>query len=93
MTEEQFEDHAEVPGSEEPAEGDAVAELTAESSEAPAESVTTGVKVVDDVLGTLEGLDESSVEEHLPIFEAAHQQLRGALDGADQETNTEQQSD
>ena len=87
MTEEQIDGHEDVSAGEEPAEGDAVAELAAqapgESADAPTEAVTTGVQVVDDVLGTLERLDESSVEEHLPIFEAAHEQLRGALDGAE----------
>ena len=68
-----------------PPEGDAVAELEAESSAADATEpgVRTGVTVVDDVLGTLEGLDDLPVEEHLPIFEAAHEQLREALDGAE----------
>lgn len=45
--------------------------------------VTTGVPAVDDVLGTLEGLADQPVEEHLPIFEAAHERLRSALDPAD----------
>ena len=74
-----------------PPEGDAVAELEAEAAAEPdaaepgagTDGVTTGVQVVDDVLGTLEGLADQPVEEHLPIFEAAHEQLRGALDGTE----------
>jgi hypothetical protein len=79
MTEDHFGGDVEAMADETP-DGDAVAELQAEVSDAPEEGVTTGVQVVDDVLGTLEGLGDLPVEEHLPIFEAAHEQLRGALD-------------
>jgi len=83
MTEEQFGGDVEAVADDTP-DGDAVAELQAEASGEPAdEGVTTGVQVVDDVLGTLDGLADQPVEEHLPIFEAAHEELRGALDGAE----------
>jgi hypothetical protein len=82
MTEEQLGGDVEAVADDSP-EGDAVAELQSEVSDEPEEGVTTGVQVVDDVLGTLEGLGDQPVEEHLPIFEAAHEQLRGALDGED----------
>jgi len=82
MTEEQLGGDVEAVADDTP-DGDAVAELQAEASDEPEEGVTTGVQVVDDVLGTLEGLADQPVEEHLPIFEAAHEELRGALDGAD----------
>ena len=48
-------------------------------SEMP-EAVRTGVEEVDGVLRMLEGLDEQPVEEHVEVFENAHEQLRGALD-------------
>jgi len=34
---------------------------------------------VDDVLGTLSGLDEAPVSEHVAVFESAHERLRAAL--------------
>ena len=82
MTEEQLGGDVEAVADDSP-NGDAVAELQSEVSDEPEAEVTTGVQVVDDVLGTLEGLGDLPVEEHLPIFEAAHEQLRGALDGED----------
>jgi hypothetical protein len=41
----------------------------------------TGVEEVDDVLTSLEGLDDMPVEEHPAAFERAHDRLRQALDG------------
>lgn len=44
----------------------------------------TGHPVVDAVLGSLESLDTRPVEEHVAVYEAAHEQLRAALaDAAD----------
>jgi hypothetical protein len=82
MTEEQLGGDVEAVADDTP-DGDAVAELQAEASGEPEAGVTTGVQVVDDVLGTLEGLADQPVEEHLPIYEAAHEELRGALDDVD----------
>ena len=45
------------------------------------EPVRTGVSEVDAVLDSVEALDERPVEEHPAVFEAAHEQLRAALDG------------
>ncbi|WP_426244767.1 hypothetical protein [Nocardioides sp. LHG3406-4] len=39
-----------------------------------------GDQAVDRVLASLSGLDEAPVAEHVPVFEAAHEQLRRALD-------------
>jgi hypothetical protein len=89
MTENQFDEAAGAPTTEDAADGDAVAELAAEVDEPGNARVSTGVQVVDDVLGTLEGLADQSVEEHLPIFEAAHEELRGALDGSEPEPEQE----
>lgn len=50
------------------------------SAVAPAADVQhTGNPVVDSVLDSLRGLDEVPVSEHVAVFEAAHERLRGAL--------------
>lgn len=50
---------------------------------APGEDVSpselTGHEAVDGVLRSLEGLGDKPVEEHVAIFESAHEQLRAAL--------------
>ena len=45
-----------------------------------AEPVRTGVEEVDDVLASVEELEETPVDEHVAVFEDAHDRLRGALD-------------
>lgn len=42
---------------------------------------STGHPAVDEVLGSLEGLAERPVAEHVAVFEQAHEQLRRALSG------------
>jgi hypothetical protein len=44
------------------------------------EPVRTGVERVDAVVVEVEGLAERPVEEHVGVFENAHEQLRRALD-------------
>ena len=44
------------------------------------EPVRTGNEAVDRVLESLEALDYASVDEHVEVFERAHEQLRAALD-------------
>jgi len=44
------------------------------------ESLRTGHPSVDAVLDSLESLDEAPVDEHVSVFERAHEQLRAALD-------------
>ena len=44
------------------------------------EGVRTGDAAVDSVLDQVEGLDELPVEEHVAVFERAHEDLRSALD-------------
>lgn len=39
----------------------------------------TGNDIVDQVVASLQELDDAPVTEHLPIFEAAHEHLRAAL--------------
>ncbi len=44
------------------------------------EAPATGVAAVDDVLASVQGLDGRPVEEHVAVFEQAHDRLRRALD-------------
>jgi hypothetical protein len=48
----------------------------------PAEVAHTGNPVVDSVLDSLRELDRLPVSEHVAVFEAAHDRLRGALSDA-----------
>ena len=54
--------------------------MSATEPESP-EPVRTGVPEVDSVLASLAKLDERPVAEHPAVYEAAHEQLRGVLDG------------
>jgi hypothetical protein len=40
---------------------------------------TSEPPLMDAVLGALEGLEDRPVAEHVAVFEAAHDRLRGAL--------------
>jgi hypothetical protein len=44
------------------------------------EPATTGVPAVDQVLADVDRLDELPLEDHLGVFERAHDSLRTALD-------------
>jgi hypothetical protein len=44
------------------------------------EPVRTGNDAVDRVLESLDALDDTPVDEHVAVFERAHEQLRAALD-------------
>lgn len=44
------------------------------------EQLRTGVDAVDSVLAMVSDLDALPVEEHVAVFERAHEQLRRALD-------------
>jgi hypothetical protein len=46
----------------------------------PTEQVRTGVPRVDAVIEAVEQLEERPIEEHVGAFEAAHDELRRALD-------------
>jgi hypothetical protein len=48
--------------------------------EVDAPPVRTGDPRVDEVLTSLDGLDDRPVSEHAEMFERAHEQLRAALD-------------
>lgn len=47
----------------------------------PREVPRTGDPAVDEVLDELAGLADLPLEEHVPVFERAHEKLRSALDG------------
>ncbi len=53
----------------------------ADPAEASAESLRTGNAAVDRVLDSLDSLDGAPVDDHVAVFERAHEQLRSALDG------------
>lgn len=61
-----------------PVDGDAATGDTVigDGWEAPA----TGAPAVDDVLASIQALDDRPVEEHVAVFEQAHERLRRALD-------------
>jgi hypothetical protein len=50
----------------------------------PTEPVRTGVERVDTVIVAVEQLQERPIEEHVGVFETAHEELRRALDATDQ---------
>lgn len=65
---------------EEPAEE--LAEELAGEPAGPADAVTTGHPAVDEVLRSLDALGDTAVDEHVAVFEQAHEQLRRTLQGA-----------
>ena len=46
----------------------------------PDEPVRTGNEAVDGVLQSLDTLEQVPVDDHVAVFERAHEQLRAALD-------------
>jgi len=46
------------------------------------ERVRTGVPGVDEVVAAVEELEERPIEEHVGVFETAHEELRRALDAS-----------
>jgi hypothetical protein len=57
-------------------DGVAVRHVAGDGWEAPA----TGVPAVDDVLASIRAIDDGPVDEHVAVFEQAHERLRRALD-------------
>lgn len=64
------------------ADGEAGTEDAVVASEAA--PLRTDNDAVDEVLASLEVLPELPLEEHVAVFEHAHEQLRGALDSPSQ---------
>jgi len=52
-------------------------------SEQPQEPVRTGIGEVDAVIAAVEELEDRPIEEHVGVFETAHERLRRALDHPD----------
>jgi hypothetical protein len=66
--------------SEHPAEQQPDERQRPEEQRDPTEQVEhTGHAEVDDVIASLDGLDDRPVAEHVEVFESAHDRLRGAL--------------
>jgi hypothetical protein len=55
-------------------------------SEVSADHESTGVEAVDRVLAEVAALAESPVDQHVQVFERAHDQLRRALDAQPEPT-------
>lgn len=51
------------------------------TEDAPEPMPQTGVPAVDAVLEDVDAVSERPVDEHVAVFEDAHQRLRRALDG------------
>lgn len=66
--------------SEHPDRPDHDAETVDASAAAEPERVRTGVAGVDEVIAAVEELEDRPLEEHVGVFETAHDQLRRALD-------------
>jgi hypothetical protein len=58
-----------------------------------AEFEGTGHAEVDAVIGSLNGLDDLAVAEHVAVFERAHESLRRTLVGAGQEGRADSGAD
>ncbi len=56
------------------------AEEAAEAAQEFGEPVRTGVEEVDQVLDSVDDLEGRPVDEHVTVFENAHDRLRSALD-------------
>lgn len=59
---------------------------TGQTGQTEAEELT-GHPLVDEVLETMRGLQDRPVEEHVAIFEAAHEKLRATLTDAGERTD------
>lgn len=81
MTEEPFDEPAGEAAEE--AADEAFDETPDEAPEQPAEEpAATGHPAVDEVLRSLDALGNAPVDEHVAVFESAHEQLRRTLQGA-----------
>jgi hypothetical protein len=54
-------------------------------AEVEVETQSTGNEDVDGVLRSLDDLESRPVEEHVAVFESAHERLRAVLSGAGQD--------
>lgn len=63
------------------------------SEQQPQELEATGHPAVDEVLRSLHELEDKPVDEHVAVFERAHEQLRRALNEAGLEPDAETPAD
>ncbi len=68
-------------------EPDVLADTEAEIAARSMVPVETGHPAVDDVLRSLNALDDLPVDEHVAVFESAHEDLRRTLSGAGDDQN------
>lgn len=61
-------------------EEQAIPEVTDEAEQAANEPIRTGVERVDAVVDAVAGLEDRPVDEHVAVFESAHDELRRTLD-------------
>lgn len=64
-----------------------------EQDGAAAERVRTGLEDVDAVITAVEQLEERPIEEHVGVFETAHEQLRRALDAEPGDRSSDRPTD
>lgn len=55
-------------------------DMDVSESQQTGEAGSTGVAAVDAVLDAMAGVDELPLDEHVGVYESAHEQLRRALD-------------
>lgn len=60
-----------------------------EATTDPTERVRTGMDSVDSVVDDVAGLAGHPVEEHVQVFESAHERLRRTLDDPEPDTHQE----
>ncbi|HEU4515313.1 MAG TPA: hypothetical protein VFR87_19550 [Nocardioidaceae bacterium] len=80
-------EHGQHDSSPEPSDHLVDAALTDDAGPQEEPAQMTGHPAVDEVLQSMQGLQERPVEEHVAIFEAAHEKLRAALANAGDRPN------
>ena len=61
-------------------EEQATPEVTEDAEQTADEPIRTGVERVDAVVDAVAGLEDRPVDEHVAVFESAHDELRRTLD-------------
>lgn len=70
-----------------PSVDDVLADTDEEIAARSVTPVETGHPAVDEVLRSLNALDDTPVDEHVAVFEQAHEELRRTLSGAGDDQN------
>ncbi len=61
-------------------EEQSIPEVTEDAEQPAHEPIRTGVEHVDAVVDAVAGLEDRPVDEHVAVFESAHDELRRTLD-------------